>query len=93
MTLLHLPRRPSGEFTITDLDTGRVKAEGQTMSCVHCQRTWEVHPGSGRERGWCLRCGGPTCGSKACTERCVPWERQLEIMERREALRKAALWR
>lgn len=89
MTTLHHHHHPSGEFTVTDLDTGRIKAEGSTLKCVHCQRTWAVEPGSGRMRGWCFRCGGPTCGAEGC-EVCVPWERKMEIIERRARLRAAA---
>jgi len=87
MTQLHLSRRPSGEFVERSLDTGRILDAGQTLTCTHCGRIWQVKPGSGRERGWCLRCGGPTCGAKECTERCVPYERQMELMERRSRLR------
>jgi hypothetical protein len=85
MTQLHLSHHLSGEFIEKTLD-GKIIAEGQTITCAHCGIVWQVKPGSGRERGWCLRCGGPTCGSKACTERCVPYERQMEIMERRARL-------
>ena len=57
--------------------------EGETLMCVHCQYTWHVVPGSRHKRGWCLNCGGPTCGAKACGEKCEPWEKQIEEMERR----------
>jgi len=87
MTQLHLVRNASGEFVERSLDTGHVIAEGQTLTCAHCGRVWLVKPGSGIKRGWCFRCGGPTCGSKECSERCVPFERQLEIAERRSRLR------
>ena len=88
MTLLRLNPRASGEFQVVSLETGRVLQEGQTLSCCHCQRTWAVRPGSGRQRGWCLRCNAPTCGGPACLT-CLPWERQMEIMERRAGLRRA----
>ena len=54
--------------------------EGETMQCVHCGRHWVIQPGSGRRRGWCSKCMGPTCGSQQCHE-CVPAERKLELME------------
>jgi len=89
MTLLRLlTRRASGEFTVTSPE-GKIERGGQTLTCVHCGRMWEVEPGSGQRRGWCFRCNGATCGSKEC-QRCLPFERQLEIMERREALRRKA---
>lgn len=86
VTLPHLVKRPSGEFVERSLD-GKIIAEGQTLTCTHCGRIFQVKPGSGIKRGWCFRCGGPTCGSKACTERCIPYERQMEIIERRAQLR------
>ena len=89
MTLLHLNSRASGEFRVVSQETGRATDEGQTLSCVHCQRTWVVKPGSGRARGWCMKCNGPTCGGQAC-QTCVPFERQLAIIERRDALRRYA---
>lgn len=77
-------RRPSGEYTIIN-EYGE-RAQGETLSCVHCGRMWIVQPGSGRQRGYCLKCGGPTCGAKDCTDRCLPFERQLEIIEQRHRL-------
>ncbi len=81
--LARYPRRPSGYITITD-ENGR-EQHGETLSCVHCGRVWAVIPGSGRRRGFCLRCGGPTCGQARC-ETCIPHERQIEIVEQRHAL-------
>ena len=86
MTLLRLlVPHPSGEFTVAS-PNGRVLREGQTLTCVHCGGMWEVKPGSGCRRGWCLRCNGPTCGSQECSRACLPWERQMESMERRVQL-------
>ena len=86
MTLLRLlDSQASGEFTVKGTD-GSIEREGQTLTCVHCGGMWEVKPGSGRRRGWCLRCNGPTCGSQECSAHCVPWERQMEIIERRAQL-------
>jgi len=84
-TLRSLVSRPSGEFAVTDR-AGKVLREGQTLTCVHCGGMWEVQPGSGRSRSWCFRCNGPTCGSRECSRTCLPWERQMEIRERRVRL-------
>ena len=59
--------------------------EGETMRCVHCGSTWRIKHGSGRKRGWCGGCGGPTCGGSACRE-CVPLMKKIEAAERRSAL-------
>lgn len=69
----------SGYVIITEPDKPTIEAE--TISCVHCQFTWIVQPGSGRRRGFCFRCNGPTCGKKKCTDKCAPWEMQMEIVE------------
>ena len=57
-------------------DTG-----ADTLMCVHCQYHWIIQPGSGMKRGWCGRCGGPTCGKRPCETRCMPFEKALEILE------------
>lgn len=50
---------------------------GETRQCVHCGRHWIMVKGSGRIRGYCMNCGGITCGSKECC-RCEPWEKKME---------------
>lgn len=73
----HLVRQPAGHILVD----GQVVAD--TLQCVHCGAHWVVRPGSRRRRGWCLRCGGPTCGQPEC-DACRPMEQQLERMERGE---------
>lgn len=63
--------------------------EGETVMCVHCQRHWKVEPGSGRRRGYCLNCNGPTCGKQACETSCVPFEKAIEEQEARGRLMEA----
>jgi hypothetical protein len=63
--------------------------ERETACCVHCRAHWIVEPGSGRTRGWCWKCAGPTCGSPDC-DRCLPYEKLLDMIERR-ATRKLRL--
>ena len=65
-------------------EAGR-KVEGDTLSCKHCQKMWVVQKGRGRERGWCMNCYGPTCGSKECRE-CVPFMRKMEKMIQKDIL-------
>jgi hypothetical protein len=56
--------------------------EYDTLQCVHqCGGHWQVRPGSGIIRGFCLNCDGPTCGQPAC-DPCVPLEKALLEMER-----------
>ena len=75
-----MPRR--GYLLITS-DQGRV--ERDTFQCRHCNRAVVVEPGSGKRRGWCLKCAGPTCGSRGC-ETCVPFLKRLERAESKRAL-------
>lgn len=62
---------------------GAVILDGQTVAdtqqCVHCGGHFVVRRGSGKIRGWCQRCGGPTCGPQCMT--CVPFEKWLKQVE------------
>jgi len=53
-------------------------SEQKTVMCVHCGMHYVVRPGSGKVRGVCLMCYGPTCGRVGC-DPCVPLEKGLEI--------------
>jgi hypothetical protein len=82
--VLYTARQPKGHVIIT-YPEGQV-VERDTLQCVHCQAHWMIEPGSGKQRGWCWRCDGPTCGAPACMSRCEPWEKALEIAEARAKL-------
>lgn len=73
-------RRPAG-YVRSD-GPPEVQEEGDTLQCVHCQMHWVVKPGSGTQRGFCFKCSGPTCGKQGCMDKCVPWEKMIEEMER-----------
>lgn len=77
-SLLTKPRREYGAVLVTDPETGT--QDFMTLMCVHCNRHWRYVPGSGRERGFCLRCMGPTCGRRRCDE-CIPVEKWCEMVE------------
>jgi len=57
-------RRPAGHIIIVEPDQPTI--EFDTLQCVHCDRHWRVVPGSGRRRGWCMKCNGPHCGAEKC---------------------------
>lgn len=86
--LKHSVRKPAGYYVATG--PGGVEDEGETLMCVHCQCHWQVKPGSGRRRGFCFNCAGPTCGAKPCEASCVPFEKALEISEARGRLTEKA---
>ena len=66
-------------ITLSDPESDRIIEQMPTLQCCHCGFTWAYQPGSGRIRGWCMKCHGPVCGPR-CAE-CVPKERQLENIE------------
>lgn len=73
-------RRPQGVTIITD-PACSAPVERDTLQCVHCDCHFEVQPGSGRTRGFCTKCMGPTCGHEGC-HACAPFERKLEMLEK-----------
>jgi hypothetical protein len=62
-------RRPAGHIIIVG---DGPKIEADTLQCVHCGKHWVVVRGSGRRRGFCMRCNGVTCGAHDCETRCEP---------------------
>ena len=75
-------RKPRGHVWISKPDGQTV--EFDTLQCKHCGRHWTVMPGSGRRRGFCVRCNGPTCGKQSC-ETCIPKELFLDNVEKGRA--------
>ena len=75
----HTTLHPAGYVEITSPDG---VSASDTLQCVHCGGHWQIIPGSGRVRGWCGRCNGPTCGPRCLVGAdCVPVEQLLENME------------
>lgn len=74
-------RNPAGYVRVT---SDGASEEHDTQQCVHCGAVWEFRPGSGRTRGFCVRCMGVTCGNPAC-DACVPIEARLDHMEGRKS--------
>ncbi len=79
-TPTHSVLRPHGVILISDPDLPH-EVQIDVMTCVHCQQAWIVRPGSGRVRGFCTRCHGVTCGSRACCECAGPMEKRVELYE------------
>jgi len=69
----------SGILISMPIDNDRVQQQ-DTVSCCHCGRVWLWVKGSGRVRGWCMRCNGVTCGNQACDE-CVPMLQMIQNLE------------
>jgi uncharacterized paraquat-inducible protein A len=75
--------RPHGALFATHFD-GK-QEERDLLTCAHCDLTWAVIPGSGRRRGYCLRCAQVLCGKAECMAGCTPNEVRIEAMEQRPA--------
>ena len=81
--MIGIPRRsvlrPAGVSILSDPELPR-EVQAEYRQCVHCQYVWKIEPGSGRMRGFCARCNGPTCGPK-CFECKGTWEQVCEDIE------------
>jgi hypothetical protein len=54
---------------------------GSTKQCCHCGAHFISQKGSGKTRGWCMKCNAITCGEMKCCE-CVPFEKRLDMAEK-----------
>lgn len=59
---------PSAHGHITTQDWDGRTIEIDTRQCCHCGGHFPVTPGSGRKRGYCLKCNDVTCGRAHCDE-------------------------
>ena len=71
-------RKASGSIVVDGQEVGH------TMQCRHCGAHFLSVKGSGKTRGWCMKCAGVLCGAEACFA-CVPFEKRLEIEEKKYA--------
>jgi hypothetical protein len=70
--------KPDGWIEVFNPDgTSKVM---ETYKCCHCQKHCIVNPGTGKRRGYCMRCNRKTCGDPAC-DPCHPWQKKLEEIE------------
>jgi hypothetical protein len=71
-------RRPAGHVIIVG---DGPKIERDTLQCCHCGGHWIVEPGSGRRRGFCLKCNAVHCGGPNCWV-CRPHQRLIDTGSR-----------
>jgi len=69
-------RNPGGAILVDGVEVAH------TVRCVHGGEQFVSRRGSGIRRGYCMRCGGVTCGHPA-HDACIHWERGIELMEKR----------
>ena len=77
MRLLRHTSPNATSYQIITGPSGPAMEEDQ-VACVHCRHPWVIKPGSGRKRGWCLKCHGITCGTGAC-DVCIPYEDRFDL--------------
>lgn len=76
---LFLVRREAAGVLIISGPEGEENRD--TIRCQHCGAHWVPERGSGRVRGYCMRCQGVTCGAEPCERGCVPYEQMIERIE------------
>jgi hypothetical protein len=67
---------------------GGVKEEQDVGICPHCQKVirlqqWQV--AGTNQRGWCMRCMAPCCGTGPCAEEfmragCLPFVKKIDML-------------
>jgi len=72
----HSVLRPAGVSIINSPELP-FEQQADYKQCVHCQSVWKVEPGSGRLRGFCMKCNGPICGP-GCAECKGSFEKMLD---------------
>jgi hypothetical protein len=78
-------RKPHGNFSIIDPGSPTLVIEGDTLQCCHCGAHWVPIRGSGKQRGFCMKCMQVTCGKPECIE-CLPQEKMLELIEKQAGI-------
>ncbi len=71
-------RKADGYAKVTDVLGNKIEAD--TKQCCHCGGHFVLQKGSGKLRGWCVKCNALTCGKFECCK-CEPFEAKLEKME------------
>jgi hypothetical protein len=66
----HTVLRPKSNIIITN-EFGPPD-ELDCVQCVHCTGAIKIVAGSGKKRGFCMKCMGPTCGQPDCENGCRP---------------------
>jgi hypothetical protein len=77
----------SGYLLNDNRAAGGVKEEQDVGICPHCQKVirlqqWQV--AGTNQRGWCMRCMAPCCGTGPCAEEfmragCLPFVKKIDM--------------
>ena len=80
-------------LTIYDVDDNKIEAKNIDCGvCNHCQKVIFIKPmcDPADLGGLCWGCNKLICPECTNKQVCMPWEKQMEIMEARDRLYKAA---
>lgn len=69
-------RNPSGHILIDDT------VVCDTRQCMHCGSHHICVKGSGKLRGYCLKCNGWLCGKPSCLKECIHIDKKIEMYEK-----------
>lgn len=69
-----MPKKEAGVILIDG------KQVASTKQCCHCGGHFIMKKGSGKLRGYCMKCHEITCGKIECCK-CIPFEKKLELVE------------
>src|SRR5687768_17355560 len=67
-------KNPSGAIIMDGVEVAH------TLQCCHCSAHFVSVRGSGKRRGFCLKCRKVTCGKAAC-DVCIPYEAKLDLSD------------
>lgn len=68
----HSAPKSHGHIITQDYDGREVHID--TKQCCHCGGHFPIVPGSGKLRGFCMKCSAVTCG-KSCCNVCRPYQK------------------
>lgn len=85
-------RRPQNYSVLIDPTADEPIRERDNFVCSHCQKIVEVEPFADPTTmgGLCKQCMGLVCPKCYAKGVCLPWEKQMDRMERRARLHAAA---
>jgi hypothetical protein len=67
-------RKPHGQIMV--VSDGPL-FEADTLQCCHCGGHFVVNKGSGKRRGYCMKCNDVTCGGANCWQ-CRPYQKLVD---------------
>lgn len=78
-------RKEGGYLIATERDGKETIRD--TITCCHCNMFHPLPPN--KQPSMCKMCDKPICDKLKCYERCAPFEKQLEAMERSDRFRRS----